>query len=114
MVVSISSQLELFGSRRRTEILIMLALLETTYPTELARLLGAPLFSVQTILQDLEDQGVVASRRQGRMRIVSLDPRYFAYKQLRALLERLAAGDRELESAAARRRARPVQARRLE
>lgn len=91
----------------------MLALLETTYPTEVTRLLDAPLYSVQTILAALEDQGVVASRRQGRMRIVSLDPRYFAFAELRALLRRMARAEPALEAASARRRARPRQTRRL-
>ena len=91
----------------------MLVLLESTYPTELARLLSAPLFSIQNILQDLEDQGLVASRRQGRMRFVALDPRYFAYKELQALLERLAEAEPELDAAASQRRSRPVQRRRL-
>lgn len=112
--MAIQSQQKLFGSRRRTEILIMLPLLESTYPTELARLLDAPLYSVQTILADLEDQGIVASRRRGRMRIVSLDPRYYAYEQLHALLERMAAAEPELQAAAEERRTRPRQTRRLE
>lgn len=92
----------------------MLALLEETYPTELARLLDAPLYSVQTILADLESQGVVASRKRGRMRMVSLEPRFFAARELRALLLRLAEAESELEAAAARRRARPRQSRRLD
>lgn len=109
----VQSLQELFGSRRRTEVLIMLGLLEETYPTELARLLGAPLYSVQTILASLEDQGIVASRRRGRMRMVGLDPRYYAFEELRALLRRMARAEPELETAAAERRSRPRQTRRL-
>lgn len=111
--MSIYAQAQLFGSRRRTEVLILLALLESTYPSEVTRLLSAPLYSVQTILNDLEGQGVVASRRQGRMRVLSLDPRYFAYQQLRALLLRLAEAEPDLQAAAARRRSRPQQRRRI-
>lgn len=111
--MAIQSQQELFGSRRRTEILIMLALLEETYPTELARLLEAALYSVQTILASLEDQGIVASRKRGRMRMVSLDPRYYAFEELGALLRRMARAEPELEAAAASRRLRPMQKRRL-
>ena len=92
----------------------MLALLEETYPTELARVLDAPLFSVQGILGALGDQGVVASRRQGRMRIVSLDPRYYAFTELRALLRRMAAAEPGHQSAAERRRTRPIQTRGIE
>ena len=105
--MSVYAQTQLFGSRRRTEVLILLALLASSYPSELTRLLKAQLYSVQTILEDLEGQGIVASRRQGRMRIVSLDPRYFAFRQLRALLLRLAEAEPRLESAAASRRTRP-------
>lgn len=112
--MAIQSRQSLFGSRRRTEILLLLALLEQSYPTEIARLLDAPLYSVQTILADLAGQGVVASRKQGRMRIVSLDPRYFAFPQLRDLLLRMADGEAELQEAAARRRSRPTQSRTLE
>jgi DNA-binding transcriptional ArsR family regulator len=108
------SQTQIFGSRRRTEILILLALLENSYPSELTRLLEAPLYSVQTILGDLESQGIVASRRQGRMRIVSLDPRYFASKELRSLLLRLAEAEPVLDGAAATRRTRPRQTRRIQ
>ena len=111
--MSIYAQTQLFGSRRRTEVLILLALLESSYPTELTRLLEAPLYSVQTILEDLEGQGIVASRRQGRMRVVSLDPRYFAFRELRALLLRLAEAEPELEGAAAGRRTRPRQRRQV-
>lgn len=107
-------QQSLFGSRRRTELLIMLALLETSYPSELARLLGAALYSVQTILDDLAAQGVVASRRVGRMRMVSLDPRFYAHQELRALLKRMALAEPALQEAAETRRARPTQTRRIE
>lgn len=111
--MAVQSRQELFGSRRRTEVLIMLALLEETYPTELARLLDAPLYSVQTILASLEDQGIVASRKRGRMRMVSLDPRYYAFEELQALLRRMARAEPELEEAAAGRRSRPRQTTRL-
>lgn len=111
--MSVYNQIQLFGSRRRTEVLILLALLESSYPSELTRLLDAPLYSVQTILQNLEGQGCVASRQQGRMRIVSLDPRYFAFKELRSLLLRLAEAEPSLQAAAAQRRSRPRQTRRM-
>lgn len=107
------SQLDLFGSRRRTEILILLGLLEESYPSELASLLQAPLYSVQRILADLEDQGVVASRLRGRTRLVSINPRFYAVQELRALLARLALGEPDLDALAAGHRVRPVQRRRL-
>ena len=108
-----TSQQELFGSRRRTEVLILLGLLEESYASELAALLKAPLYSVQRILGDLEDQGIVASRQRGRTRLVTLNPRFYAVEELRALLARLARGEPELEAIAASHRARPVQRRKL-
>lgn len=99
----------IFGSRRRTEVLILLGLLEESYPTELANLLKAPLFSVQRILSDLESQGLVATRQRGRTRLVSLNPRFYAVAELKALLARLVLGEPDLDALAAGHRVRPVQ-----
>lgn len=104
---SLQREPKLFGSPRRTQILAMLALLGESYPAELVRLLGATKASILQILDGLESEGVVASRLLGRTRRVTLDPRYFAAKELRALLEKLASGSRELQDLAAQRRARP-------
>ncbi len=101
---------KLFGSRRRTEILIMVALLGETYPLELARLLKAPRYSVQTIVDGLNREGILATRLLGRSRVVSLDPRYFAYGELKALLGRLAEAEDQLRQSAASRRSRPRRA----
>jgi hypothetical protein len=98
---------KLMGSERRTEVLVMTALLGETYPTELARLLGAPLYSVQTIVDALDREGILATRLVGNSRHVALDPRYFAYKELRELLLRLAEAEPTLREAAAKRRSRP-------
>ena len=85
----------------------MMGLLNETYATELARLLDAPLYSVQQILNDLERAGVLASRRMGRTRVFEIDPRFYAATQLRALLLELARAERDLQRAAAARRTRP-------
>jgi len=98
---------KLFGSRRRTETLILLALLGESHASELAALLGARLFAVQTILAALEKEGIVASRLVGRARRTELDPRHFAHRELKALLLRLAQAEPELQATAAARRSRP-------
>jgi DNA-binding MarR family transcriptional regulator len=98
---------KLFGSRRRTEVLIMVALLEETYPTELARLLGAPLYSVQKVVDALDREGVLATRLIGNERRVTLSPRFFARTELRELLQRLAEAEPELREAATKLRRRP-------
>ena len=98
---------KLFGSSRRSQVLLLLALLEESYPSELARLLDAKLPAVLYILEGLETEGAVASRRFGRTRRISLDPRYYAAKELKAVLLKLADGEPVLQEAAARRRSRP-------
>lgn len=72
--------------------------------------MGAPLFSVQKIVAALDREGVLATRLSGRARVVSLDPRYFAYPELKALLLRLADAEPELRAVAASRRSRPRRA----
>lgn len=99
---------KLFGSRRRTEVLVTIALLGETYASELARLLKAPLFSVQNIVAALDREGVLAVRSSGRSRLISLDPRYFASKELKQLLLRLSEAEPALRSAASSRRSRPT------
>jgi DNA-binding transcriptional ArsR family regulator len=98
---------KLFGSPRRTQVLLLLVLLGESYPSELMRLLGAKKAAILQILDSLELEGVVGSRQLGRTRRVSLNPRYFAAEPLRALLEKLASASPELQRLAATRRARP-------
>ncbi len=98
---------KLFGSPRPTAVLILLGLLEESYPSELARLLDARLYSVQTILDALESEAVIVSRPLGRTRRVQLNPRYVAFEELKALLWKLGSADPSLQKAAAQKRARP-------
>jgi DNA-binding transcriptional ArsR family regulator len=98
---------KLLGSRRRTEIFILLALLGESYPNELCRLLGAQKAAVLYILDGLEADGIVASRRLGRTRRLLLDPRFFAHRELKALLLKLAEAEPVLQRAATTKRARP-------
>jgi DNA-binding transcriptional ArsR family regulator len=82
----------LFGNFTRTGVLIALAVLEESYPHELARLLERSLSTVQSAVDALEREGIVATRRPGIERRVVLDRRFFAATQLRALLLELARG----------------------
>ena len=97
----------LFGSRLRERILKLLVLVEPAYPRQIATLLEAHLVSVQNAVMALQDSGVVASRIVGRMRLVELDRRWYAASELRALLERLVAGDPSIRDIAAAVRQRP-------
>ncbi|HQQ76755.1 MAG TPA: ArsR family transcriptional regulator [Thermoanaerobaculia bacterium] len=96
-----------FGSQTRTRLLLSLELLGQSYARELARLLGASLSVVQKGLGSLERDGLIAGRIVGRTRLVQVNPQYFAATQLRALIARLLAADRDLKARAASLRRRP-------
>jgi hypothetical protein len=101
---------ELFGGRNRTAVLVAIRLLEETYPSELAHLLGVRPYTVQSILASLEHEAVVVSRLMGRTRMVVLNPRYFANAELSALLWKLGQNDVALQHKLAARRRRPRRA----
>jgi hypothetical protein len=101
---------ELFGSRNRTAVLVAIRLLEETYPSELAAMLGVRLYTVQTITLSLEREGVIASRLMGRTRALAFNPRYFAITELSALLWKLGQADVALQRKLASRRRRPRRA----
>ena len=103
----LESTIELFGSPRRSQVLLAVWLLSETTASELARLLDAKPFSIQQIVEALEDEGVVATRMVGRSRLVSLNPGYFARRELSSLLERLSTATPELAQAVAELRRRP-------
>src|SRR4051812_28965754 len=104
LVTMISSP---FGSRTRTQTLVALALMESSYPRELARLLGSAVNGVQSALRSLERDGLVVARSVGRTRAFQLNPRYFAAGAVRALLDKLASADPELREQVAAVRRRP-------
>ena len=105
----LANESELFGNRNRTMVLVALRLLEETYPSELAALLELQLFSVQSILASFERQGLAVSRLAGRTRLVKLNPRYFAAKDLKTLLWTLGKEDVPLQKLLAAKRRRPRQ-----
>ncbi len=88
-------------------VLVALRLLEETWPAELVATLGLRLYSVQRILAAYERDGVITSRLMGRTRRVALNPRYFAARELDALLWKLGSQDTELQQKLATRRRRP-------
>jgi DNA-binding GntR family transcriptional regulator len=79
----------------------------SSYPRELARILGSALNSVQGALRSLEADGLIVARTAGRTRLFELNPRFFAATELRALLDKLAAADRQLQDTIATLRRRP-------
>jgi DNA-binding transcriptional ArsR family regulator len=96
-----------FGSRTRTRVLLALALRGESYPRELARLLEITLSVVQKAVRSLELDGLIAGRSVGRTRVYSLNPGYFAAKEVRDLARRLAEADSELRRTVGALRTRP-------
>lgn len=95
-----------FGTRMRTALLMLVAILEQTYPAEISRYLGSTIPAVQRTLDKLEDEGLVATR-QLTVRNVRLNPNYPAFRELRALLLRLAEGYVQYQIVKESRRTRP-------
>ncbi len=96
----------LFSSKMRTALLMLIAVLEETYPAELSRYLVSTISSVQRTLDKLEDEGLISSRPLV-VRTVTLNPLYPAAKELRALLLRLAEGYPQYAQIRESRRLRP-------
>jgi DNA-binding transcriptional ArsR family regulator len=90
----------------RTAMLMLVAVLDETYPAELARYLGFSISSVQRTLDKIEEERLIASRPVV-VRAVTLNPLYPAAKELRALLLRLAEGYPEYQRIKESRRLRP-------
>lgn len=98
---------KLFGTRRRTQVLLLLALLDESHASEIARLLDTHVKTVQRILDGLESEGVTVGREIGRERRIRLNERYPAATELKALLSSLARRDPVTDTAAASLRRRP-------
>jgi DNA-binding transcriptional ArsR family regulator len=96
----------LFGTEQRTRLLLLVAVLEETYPAELARYSGTSISSVQLTLDILEREGLI-STRQLVVRAVTLNPAYPAVKELRAFLLRVAEGYPAYQKIAETKRRRP-------
>jgi len=103
-------EMALFGSRRRTEVLLALALLEESHASELAKVLQTQVRTIQRILAGLEAERVIEGRIVGRERRVALSRRFAAAAELRALLIALAMREPELDGRVAALRRRPRQA----
>jgi hypothetical protein len=96
-----------FGGRTRTRVLVALGLLGSSFPRELSRLLPAPVSAVSRALYGLERDALVSGRLVGRTRVFTLNPAYFAARELQVYLRRLAEGDAELLACVESLRRRP-------
>lgn len=100
-------QAGLFGTRKQTELLVLLQLLGESITRELARLLNISPSNAQAILDKFERLGIVATRKLGIERRAQINPRFFARKELASLLSRMAEADPELQRIAESVRRRP-------
>ena len=96
----------LFGSRMRTALLMLIAVLGETYPAEISRYLDTTISSVQRTLDKLDEEGLIATR-QIAVRRVALNPNYPAFRELRAFLLRVAEGYPKYQIVKESRRTRP-------
>lgn len=99
--------LELFGTRRRTQVLELLVLLEETHAREMATTLGTPVRTIQRVLEKLEEEGLVVGKVVGRERRLELNRRFYAYEEIKALILKVAMRDGEVDDAVASQRRRP-------
>jgi len=97
----------LFGSARQTKVLVLIGMLETTHPLELARLSGASKTAVESFVDRLEEDGILVSMRQGRNRRVSISPRYKYREPLIQLLKQIGTTSPEIMDALSSLRRRP-------
>lgn len=80
---------KLFGSQLRTDALVAINRLGTTYVSELARILERRPIEVQRALESLEKSGVVQTRRVGTVRIAEMNRQFPEYDELANLLMRI-------------------------
>lgn len=99
--------MKLFGSAVRTRLLVALALLDESYASELARVINAPLFSVQRAIDALEAERILSTRTIGKERRTTLNPRFTGANELNALLRRLASDFPEINASVESLRRRP-------
>jgi DNA-binding transcriptional ArsR family regulator len=96
-----------FGGQARTRVLVALRLLDSSFPRELSRILEVPVSAVSRALAGLERDALVVGRLVGRTRVYTVNPAYFAKRELDGYLLRLSDADAELRARIAQLRRRP-------
>ena len=106
----------LFGSESAARVLLAVADADSVYCSQIARKFGCTSNMIQLQLDKFEDAGLLVSRRAGRTRLYSWNPRNAAVDSVKALLEtligRLSPSEREQylrpERKRPRRRGKPL------
>jgi DNA-binding transcriptional ArsR family regulator len=96
-----------FGGQARTRVLVALRLLDSSFPRELSRILEVPVSAVSRALVGLERDALVVGRLVGRARVYTVNPAYFAKRELDEYLLRLSDADAELRARSVQLRRRP-------
>ncbi len=78
----------LLGSANSERVLMFIFAREAGYAREIARFFGVSLTPIQKQLEKLEFGGVLVSRKIGRTRLYTFNPRYPFLDELKALLEK--------------------------
>jgi hypothetical protein len=78
----------LLGSVNRERVLVYIAARREGYAREIARFFETDLLGIQKQLDKLESGGILYSRKAGRTRLFSFNPRYPFLPELKALLDR--------------------------
>ena len=97
----------LFGTKTRSDTLLVIHMLSETHASEIARVLGISLSQAQKAIDSLERAGIVVGAEEGRARRVRLSPRLLVLDELMALLDKLARLDQPLQQRLAETRRRP-------
>lgn len=79
----------LFGNNTKEKALLYLYTHGEGFPQEIRKNLDVSLLSVQLQLKRLEEGGILVCRKRDRTLVYQLNTRYFFYKELVALLEKL-------------------------
>lgn len=78
----------LLGSVNRERALIFIYARDEGYATEIARFFNTHVYGIQQQLDKLELGGVLVSRKVGRTRLYTFNPRYRFLRELQGLLEK--------------------------
>ena len=79
----------ILGSVNSERVLLFILAREEGYASEIAKFFDTDLYGIQRQLDKLESGGVLASRKAGRTRLYSFNPRCPFLKELVALLEKV-------------------------
>ena len=78
----------LLSSVSKEQVLVFIFARGEGYATEIARKFNTSLYGIQKQLDKLETGGILVSRKVGRTRVYTFNPRYALLDELKSLLEK--------------------------